>query len=54
MILYLAGLVQDVRKQKYRKEFEHALFSKAAYSKRNFRIMKKRKLRELKEERHGD
>lgn len=50
MIIYLAGQAQEARKMKHREKYRHVLFSKAVYSKRNFRALKRRKLRELEEE----
>ena len=50
MIIYLAGASAGVRKMPHRKQYEHVLFSKALYVKRDFEWLKRRKERELKNE----
>ena len=47
MILYLAGQASEVKNMKFRKEYEHVLFSRFVYSKRNFASLIRRKQREL-------
>lgn len=47
MIIYMAGQATEAPRLKYRALYKHVLFSFFAHSKKNFKALKKTRLKEI-------
>jgi len=54
VIIYLAGISNNVRYMKNKRLYEHVLFSRFRFSHRNLRVLSKKRRREIERSKHED